>query len=896
MVRWLEISAFSGGRTGTVVSTVLLLLLLVSVSGPGAFAQSGDLPADPAYAPIPDDLVPIGFTLKRGGSTELMSVRRDTSVLLPLRSMFSFLRIKNTLDSNAGRISGFLISPDTSYLIDLNTGRAVVGNRTRQLNSGEYEVRGGEGYFSPEFYRSMFLLGVDYKPRRLAATLTTRLELPIFLERRLQRYETNLSERRALEDPEIALPRRFDWLDGFRLDWFLSQTLGATRVPSRVGSARLGIAVLGGDLTSKFDARLSPNPELIESRFLWRYVPDNQTVFQQLLVGDFFTNGLLSRQIYGVRISSAPPYSRLVYTDQTLTGGLLADRNVYLFSSSGIAGMAAAGADGRYAVETPLRYGVNLVDVRSYSEWGELSQDSYRINIPQSLVPPGEIDYSMTAGRLRERGYPWYAEATSMWGTSRILTLGARAEFFNQETLPTKMYPSLLGVVRIAPDIVGEAVISPSALLQGSVTATFPSLLNINTSYTRYRNVRLFNPRGAIYDFDFSTSMPFTLGGVRLGAGGIFRQSVLEFSRERLLRTSLDAYMGFFYPQISFLSGWVYSYPEKITRRNVQEFGLFLRFRMPGAVFFGVGGSYDMIREELRDIRVSLALSPVDKLVLEFSYNRSFPIQSSIARFELRYLFPAARVVGTAVSTRGIVTYGQRASGSVIFSSETGEFFFDSRNRSSLGGFFIRPFVDANNNGMREADEEVIVGTRPQASVDRWLTQTSLYRYDRLGWGYPQAVPYRDYFVNLPVSAFDDARFIPRYRNFTLRAKPGLQTVYDLPVIIGGGVRGRVLRPSSAELGGALPVEGIKVRLRRLGQDPGAASDRLPLEQIMETFSTGEFNFSGLPPGDYEVSINATQLSVLGYTADVLVKTATIRPTKEGDFQEGVDFTVTELQ
>lgn len=894
MVRSLEIAVFSEGRTRLAVSVLLLGLLLAAFARPAAYCQSGDAES-PALEPVREELVPISFTLKRVGSWELMSVRRDTSVLLPLRALFSVLRIKNDFDPGSGRISGFLVSPDTTYVIELNTGFAQVGNRTQQLSSTEYEVRGGEAYFSPEFYRSMFLLPVEYKPRRLAATLATRLDLPVFLERRLQRLESRLAQRLAMEDPELVLPREFDWFDGGRFDWFFSQTLGSTRVPLRSASGRLGLTVLGGDLLSRVDARLSPNAEIIESRHLWRYVPENPTAYQQILVGDYFTSGLLSRQIYGARISSAPPYARLMYADQTLSGSLLPDRSVYLFSGSGIAGMGPATVSGDYAVETPLRYGVNLVDVRSYSEWGELSRDSYRINIPQSLVPPGEIDYTLSAGRLRERGHPWYAEATSLWGTSRIVTLGLRTEFYDLDNLSTKIYPSLLGVFRIASDIVGEAVVSPSALFQGNVTATFPSLLNINTSFTKYRNVRLFNPRSAVYDFDFSSSMPFSVNGVRLGAGAFFRQSVLEFSRERLLRASLDAYMNFFYPQVSFLSGWTHSYTDRITRTSLQDIGLFLRFRMPGSVFFGIGGNYDLLRKQVRDMRINIALNPADKLALEFSYNRTFPVQSSIARFELRYIFPAARVVATAVSSRGNVSYGQRASGSVIFASETGDFFFDSRNRSTLGGFFIRPFIDANGNGKREPDEQTIVGSRPQASVDQWLTQTSLYRYDRLGWGYPQAIPYRSYFISLPEDAFDDLRLIPRHRNFVVRAQPSQQTVYDLPAIIGGGIRGRVLRASSAELGGALPVEGIRVRIRQIGGEALTGVDRLPMERTVETFSTGGFDFTGLPPGEYEIAVNAAQLGSLGYTAETLVRTVSIRATKEGDFQESVDFYVTEL-
>jgi hypothetical protein len=894
MLRWLEVAVCSGGKDRRRVSVLLAWLLLAVLSWSTASGQSGDV-VSPPVEPVRDELVPISFTLKRVGAVELMSVRRDTSILLPIRSLFSYLRIKNDFDAGTGRLTGFLVSPDTSYQVEFNTGRVRVGNRSRQFSAAEYEIRDGEAYFPPEFYESMFLLPVEYKPRRLAATLATRMELPVFLERRLQRYQSRVTERLEMNEPELILPREFDWFDAGRLDWFFSQTLGATRVPARSASARVGLTVLGGDLLSRFDARLSPDAELIESRHLWRYVPENTAVFQQVEVGDFFTDGLLSRQIYGARISSAPPYARLMYADQTLTGSLLADRNVYLFNGSGIAALSAAGSSGLYSIETPLRYGVNLVDVRSYSEWGELSHDSYRINIPQSLVPPGEIDYTVSAGRLRERGHPWYADATSLWGTSRIVTLGLRSEFYDIDNLPTKIYPSLLGVVRIASDIVGEAVISPSAMFQGSLTATFPSLLNVNASMTKYRNIRLFNPRNAVYDFDFSSSMPFSINGVRLGAGAFFRQSVLEFSRERLLRASLDAYMGFFYPQVSFLSGWIHSYTTNTTARNVQDLGLFLRFRLPASVFFGVGWNYDMLREQLRDMRLNIALSPVEKLAFEFSYNRTFPVQASIARFELRYIFPAARVVGTAVSTRGNVSYGQRANGSIIFASETGDFLFDSRNRSTLGGFFIRPFVDTNNDGVRSPDEQQIVGSRPQASVDEWLTQTTLYRYERLGWGYPQAIPYRAYYVHLPEDPFDDPRLIPRYHDFIVRAQPGLQTVYDLPAIVGGGVRGRVLRPSSEELGGALPVEGIRVRIRQVGGESLRGLDRLPFERTVETFSTGGYEFASLPPGDYEISVSAAQLGSLGYSADTLVKTVTIKPTKEGDFQDAVDFTVTEL-
>lgn len=843
------------------------LLIALLVGAPCASAQDGR-----TQAVRPDELVPIEFTLRRVGSTEVQSILRGDAAYLPFRQIFTFLRIRNDYDSLRGVFTGFLVSRDTAYRVELATGTAVVGRRTESFSSAEFIAYQNDVYFVPEFYKRVFGLPVEYQKRRVAARLATSLQLPFYAERRLDRMERRITMRERYEDPEARFDRQYALIDGFRLDWNVAQSLRPTRVPLRTLSTQVGLHVLGGDLISRFNFRALHDVELRDSRHLWRFVMSENPNLRQIAVGDFVSSGLYLREMYGIELTNVPAYARYNFAEERLAGAGLPDRKAYIFSGGQMTGVVRERADAGFAAEVPIRYGANLVDFRSYDYWGELTEDSYRVLVPIGLVPPGEIDNTLKVGRLRDRSHPWYGGASSLWGVSSRVTLGGRAEFFDIDYLPRKIYPSMIGAVRVTPHIVGEATASPAAYYRGLVAMEFPWLLNISTSFTKYGDVRLFNPRGADYDFDFATSVPFWLGGLRSGFAGNYTQSVLPTSRERVMRLALESSMGIFSPRVSHFSGWSHAYAENLTRAIIRQTEVAARFRLPSDLFLNISSRYNHLASQFENLRIFVSLSPLPMARVNFSWDRSFPLQSSILRLDLRYIFPFMQVNLSAVKSPGGEAYGQRASGFIGYSPAMNDFFFHHRPRTAFGSFILRPFVDNNGNGVWDEGEEMVRSARLLATSDLYAPLGNLRRVNDTGWGTLTAPQYREFYVHVGENAFDDPQWIPQHRSFTLVAEPVRYPIHDIPLRTGGSVRGRVMNEGLTDGTAGPPVEGAKVRLRALFPPPGT----LPFEATAITFSNGEFEFFAVPPGEYDVSLDVRTLTIGGLTAGETRKRITV--------------------
>lgn len=842
-----------------------------------------------------DELVPIEFTMRRGGTIEIPSISRRGNVYLPLRKMFDFLRIKNEIDQR-GNITGFLATPDTTYEVRPDEGFARVGKRTDRFSPEELIRHDGDFYFVPDFYKRVFALPVQYQPRRVAAIMETRRDLPFFLDNRLARLERRLAQREESVEPQIVFPRQYPLLDGFRLDWSLSQSLSDERRPSRSFSGRSGIFVLGGDLTSRYNIRLSPEAKIVNSRHLWRYVPPSDNLFQQVLVGDFVSQGLLTREMYGVRITSIPPFNRIWFADQHIVGTGFADRKAYLFSETTISGVSDAVPDGSYAFDAPLRYGANLLNIKSYSIWGDEYQDSYRVLVPSTLVPPGSIDYDMSIGRFRETSFPWHGAFSTFWGATRYITVGSRVEYFGIESLERRVVPTVAGTARLTPHVVGEVSYSPNTIGNASLTAEFPWLLSLDASFTAYKEVRLFNPRNAINEFRFTGSYPFSVNGVRLGLASTFVQTVLHPLRERVWIGSVESSIGFFNPRISHFLAWSKSYQDGSTIISTRASQLATRFRLPRELHLSIASQYNHLDNEFVDLRVGLILRPVDKLTAQFQYNRNFQFQSTTVRVEVQYLFPFARAIaGATSSSRGGIVYNQRVSGFVGVVPSTGDILYDYRSRTSFGGFFIRPFLDANNNGFRDADEEQVVTAAPKMVISQGSLSGTISRMDGL-WGNPNAPAYRQLTLSLDQRTLDDPLWKPRYESFGIIPEAGRYHVVDFPIIVGGIIQGSVLLKVDETDEEGSPVSGARVRLTEVRNGDVTGRAYTPYERIAETFSTGQFEFAGVPPGEYVLSLDMAQVIGAGYVVSQPRKSVVVQSTREGDIVEAVTFTLTVRQ
>ncbi|GEM_PF-5123784 len=855
-----------------------------------------------AQTPILDDAalqenVPIEFELKRVGRIELISIQRDNQVFIPLQQLFDFLKIKHEFDPVANTISGFLVSADTPYVVDASNGKIRVGKRSGDLNVNDFVARDTEIYLRVELFDRYFGLPINYKPRQLGAILSTNMQLPVFLDRQLMKIENEFDQRVRPDEPEYFIDRPIRIIDGMRLDYVLRQGINTTSTPVTSFFTRVAGHALGGDVEARFNGILFPEADITQTRAFWRFVPPNERaqskLFRQLTIGDFITNGIQPREGYGVEITNRPPYPRIYFADEYFAGQTVGDRNIYYYNNFRLEQYQPPDTAGRYEFDRVLRYGVNYVEIRQYNEWGEMFGDTYRIFVPQAMVPPKDVEYTLSAARIRDIKYhPWYGEGGFQWGISSRITAGARIEYYDNEELTTNVFPTLNAVVRISSHLNGSVIFSPNAFNRGILEMTLPSLIDGVVTYTDYQPVRLFNPRLAINELNAALSVPFSVGQSRFSISFGGTQTIFDQSRQRTALIGASAYIGTVFPRIFTRMGWNHSYTTGQNTLTFHETEPAIRFRLPANLYLQFATRYDHLESEFIDARIGAILQPRSNLTFEFSYDKGFRFDNDVLRFRLQWILPYTRVTGTATSyERRNTFYSLAVSGSIGFNPQHGDFFFENNSgRATFGGILVAPFLDANNNGMRDQGEETLRLASVRATRLADAEGFSFTEYPGIGWGTTRAVPYQHYVIEIERTGFENPLWVPRHSVVEVSTAPGRFSYYELPVLLGGAVRGSVV------IGEALQnqygVEGIRVNIREVG----AIDTRVAFEATVETFSNGDFEIIAVPPGTYEVSLDGRQLSTAGLSTSTFLRTVTVEPQRDGDVIEDVSFQLIEVE
>jgi hypothetical protein len=547
-----------------------------------------------------------------------------------------------------------------------------------------------------------------------------------------------------------------------------------------------------------------------------------------------------------------------------------------------------------FGLSSNLRYGVNYIDLKEYGEWGETYMSSYRVVVPSALIPPGELDYDVKLGRIREVGDPWHGSASYAWGVSSRVTLGAGTEFYAIETLPTKVYPNLTMAARINDHFIANALLSPSAFMRGSLEYTHPTLVGGSFTFTQYRNVRLFNPRGAINEMSAIGFAPFSLNGYRFSLEAAGQQTILNLSRERRLDARISAYLGPVSPSISTSYRWNHSYDALGTTELVyHESEPAIRARLPANLFVSLATPYDHLAGSFRSLRLGVFLEPIPRFSVEFQYDRTFTASNSVVRLRALYTFPQARVVMGLTSSGETVSYDQSVSGSVGVVPELGEFIFDyNTSRAAFGSMLVAPFIDANMNNRRDPGEQLVTSAKLLAST-QGEGGFRLSPVEGVGWLLQRAIPYQEYTLAMQQGGLENPLWIPRYRVLETNTAPGVYTYVPIPVVTGGSLRGTalVLKGPSLQEG----VEYLKVTVREdVSDEELTRLGRPRYVKTVETFSTGDFELIGVPPGKFTVSVDPVQLASMGLQCRQCARPATVEAKPEGDVVEGLNFVLIE--
>jgi hypothetical protein len=816
---------------------------------------------------------------------ELVSVyQQDGAAHLPVGSLFEKLQIEARVSAEERTVRGFYLDPETTYNIDVGDGTTIVGGRSFPFDPDAVIVGQRDLFVRADLLKTWFDLDFTADLRDLQLSLSTPHRMPRIaaVERKQKQQQLNA----MLDDPSRP-PMRFvrdrKVLGGGVLDYALMARERGQFANDYSYQLRSGIEVLGGDLEGGLQGdRQRFGWQTRRTDLRWRYTLHESSVLSRIRLGDSFTSGLQNVPYTGVKLSNEPMAPRRQFSTYTIDEVTGPNWTIEIYVNGELAGVTTADASGHYTFDIPLRYGSTSIRLREYGPTGGFQEATRRVNLPFSLLPPGEVEYDVYVGRRRYAG-DGVVQGSADVGLSERLTARVGVDYIGG---PLRT-PIVFGgaSMRMGSSYVASARLAPGYQTRLALNAIYPSKRRFELRYTHYQpssQRTLYNPTALNHEVQTEVYLPWRVGAqsvtaqwsgqfavaddyidlqafprlsLSLGPLGVASARYRAWSRVREGRFNPirgDLTLDHFY--------WV---PR---RKSVPALlrGVSLRSRF----------TFDTRFDQWRSGRLSLSRRIASFARVRFTAGRNFRSGFNFGGVRLSLTLPYARALAETRQFDGRLQSTQRLTGSIGYDHTHDRFVFSDRHWVGESATSVRFFIDENGNGIHDHRERVIESEvyyrRP---VPTRQGDDNVVRSQGL-------LPYAIHSIDLTNAGPDNPKWSPRYTAFSFRTDPNVFKPLDIPVFVGGTVEGTV---TWLYKGKQTPAKGFTVHLTSTETD---FSTSLPV------FSDGSFYAYRVPPGTYHARVDPNQLRTYNLVAEPPRRTVRVRAKENGDRVTGVDFVV----
>jgi len=818
----------------------------------------------------------------------VISYYKNDEFFLPLNDLFSIFQIES---NTIGLItSGKFGVEQIPYSVDFSNQKIIFGSKQYLISRDDYLIKDLDNYIPPRLFLDIFGLDFSIDFNNLSLILETEKELPIIVRAiRNQRRQVADRNKIGIEYHPLAKGRERSFLDGGFLDYSLSSSFNQSNTSYNFNTA-LGLQLAGGDLQGSVFGNYN-NPDFVfETNALrWRYVFRESPMLSSVMIGQTSLDGVTKVPYTGIRLTNEAYEPRRFFDEFEIQGTTFPESEVELYLNNSIIDFQQADALGNYRFLTPLYYGSSQLDLKIFGPTGQTVQRSSRIQVPFVFLPKGVFNYTLNAGKLdnafigtTQKSNVFQLNGTyglTSWATSKI-----GIEYFKDQTSGNEK-PALTGTLssRILTNYILTLQGVSGAYYRSALNAIYPNSASFNFDYTNYIDLNeIYNSAGNTQQFIGNVFYPINIKGfplsVRSSIFSRFREDA-NFSTFRLdINTRLskvnlrlgyserliDSFKLFDTNNVSLFES---SATYNVSRNpNIPNFlrGTFIR----GQVRFSPTDS------KLESFEALFSRSLLKKGRLQFSYGKNLKSGFNSFRFNFVIDFGKVRSNSTVATVGENFTATQNLRGSVGYDSNYNNFLFTSRDQVGRSGTAIQLFVDNNNNKIfDEGDDSIPEGVVRVGRSGTSSTQKNGVLY------YTQMQPYFRYNLEMNKGSIRNPMLVPEIEKFSILTDPNTFKRVEIPFFMSGIIEGNVLR--KFESGSLKGIGGLKLILSSLDKD---------FKKEIRTFSDGSYYEYELPPGNYEIYVDPSQLDILNVTSKPEKIEFVVQAVPEGDFIEGISF------
>lgn len=803
--------------------------------------------------------------------------------LLPLGELARLLSIAIQTQPASGTASGFILSEDRNFSLNLENGQVTRAGLTEDFDQAQVVSEPDDLYVSMTLLEHWLPVELDVERSRLILRIHPLEMLP--MQAHLERMSIGERMRGRIaggdrDYPHVDLPYRL-WSPPAMDQSFTSEY----RQKDEISQFNSRYAVhLAGDLlgleSSIYFSKNTRSPSDLRVT-LGRQDPDAGLLgplnARTLQIGSLssasvenITSGIVGR---GVIVSNRPLSQPTQFDRQTFQGDLTPGWDVELFYNDALVGFQQPNADGLYSFEDfPLGYGRNDFKLVFHGPLGETRVEQYSYSLAESMIRSGEFQYSL----LEHRDEEGLARSIAQFDVGLAPSLSSTVSFIKAPVAGLERQYTSAGLrafwqaFSLSTDVIKDH--DGGSLSQVGVKTGIAGIsFDAKRIYPKQFSSDLFqNSADPIVTRDtlrLNGSMPI-FPNVRLP---VTIEALWDSHESGRIDKDLHASISTYALRTAFTNTLVWrSHDDNEDLQGTLRISRRLRdMSVRGQIGYALGA----------DAGVSLVALAADKFLGD-GYRLTFGVAHELQSVETQYSAGFTKSLGQyglGINASYLDT-GEIATSVQLFlalgrdSSRSG-WLLDARPMASTGAAVVRAFLDGNNNGSMDLGEEPL--PRVGFSVNGGKHQA---RTDAAGVTHIDQFPVRQRVsISVDPSTLEDPQWASAVVGRSLIPRPGRIAEMDFPIHMTTEIDGTVVLYENGEARG---MGGLELELL----------DEMNTVVAKTTTSwDGFYIIPGVVSGEYWLQVSPEQLRRLGLN-DSGIRVVTVDGT--GEFISGIDLLV----
>lgn len=801
------------------------------------------------------------------GTIEIPIAIKGQDAYIPVKELFDYLKIKN--EETANGIEGFIINPDSTYIISPSENRIFYKNEEYTLSDEDYIQTSINLYLKSNLFGDIFGLNTNFSFRSLSVTMKTEKDLPVIKEMRLKKVRENLNRVKGIVKPDTTIERRYPLFKGGALDWGVVTTQQSDFENDNRLSLGFGTMFLGGETNLMLNYSTRVPFDSRNQFYQWRFVNNESKLFKQVTAGRIFTRATSSlfAPVSGIQISNSPFQNRRSFGSYTLNDFTEPRWTVELYVNNILVDFVQADASGFYSFDVPLMYGNTAVSLRFYGPYGEERIEERNINIPYNFVPKNELEYTLSAGIVENDEMNRFSRLNFNYGLSNSITIGGGAEYLT-DVSSGEVMPFVNTSVRFASNFLFSGEYMYGVKGEGLLSYRTPKNFQIDLNYINYDKNQTAINFNYLEERKISLSTPIRGKNFSMFSRFSINQIIMpntEFTTAQLLLSG--AVLGI---STNFTTYGIYN--DRVKKPTIYS-SLSQTYRLPNKILFSPQVQYDFSRNQFNNLIFELERPIFESGFLNIAYENNLLRNAHIFEVGLRYMFNFAQTSATSRIGNRNTSFVQSARGSLMLDSNTGYVMTSNRIAMSRAALSIIPFLDYNNNGIKDPMEPSVPGME--------LKNTSgnlSYNEDKTILRITELQPYIDMLLEIDPVSLDNIAWKISNPKIKIHTIPNQFQEIHVPVVVMGEVAGMVY---IKDQNGTKGQGRISINI---------LNSKNELVAKLLTEGDGYFTYLGLKTGKYTAVIDPEQLANIGYTANPAEIEFTIEQSEFGDIVDDLEF------